>query len=63
MCNYDESSPIVTNCTFVGNFDKAIETAQKSLKLYQDSGLEKKADDLQNRLGLFRQGQPYREKL
>jgi len=47
----------------VGNFDKAIETAERALKLYRDLGLEKKADDLQNRLELFRKGQPYREKL
>jgi len=47
----------------VGKFDEAIETAQRALKLYQDLGQEKKADDLQNRLELFRQGQPYREKL
>jgi len=47
----------------VGNFDEAIETTERALKLYLDSGLEKKADDMQHRLELFRQGQPYREKL
>jgi len=47
----------------VGKFDKAIETAEKALKLYRNLEEEKKADDLQNRLELFRTGQPYREKL
>ena len=47
----------------VGNFDEAIKTAERALKLYMDSGLEKKADDMQNRLALFREGRPYREKL
>ena len=47
----------------VGNFDKAVETAERALKLYRDLEEEKKADDMQHRLELFRQGQPYREKL
>jgi len=47
----------------VGKFEEAIETAERALKLYMDSGLEKKADDMQHRLELFRQRQPYREKL
>jgi len=47
----------------VGKFKEAIQTGERALKLYRNLEKEKKADDLQNRLELFRAGRPYREKL
>ncbi len=44
-----------------GEFDEAVDIAERALKLYKDSGLERKAEDLQNRMELFKKGQAYRE--
>ena len=44
-----------------GKFNKAVQTAEKALKLYMDLELAQKADDVRNRLELFKKGQPYLE--
>jgi tetratricopeptide (TPR) repeat protein len=42
-----------------GKFNKAIQMAEKALKLYQGSKFEKKVEEIQGRLELYKAGQPY----
>lgn len=44
-----------------GNFSKAVETAEKALELAQSSQKRQLAEDIQNRLLLFKAGRPYIE--
>lgn len=44
-----------------GNFTQAVRTAQKALELTQSSRQEKLAEQIQNRLQLYRGGKPYSE--
>jgi tetratricopeptide (TPR) repeat protein len=44
-----------------GQFSEAIETAEKALDLAQSSGQSQLAEDIRNRLLLFKAGQPYIE--
>ena len=44
-----------------GKFDEAVQTAQKAEKLFSSAGLKKKVKEIQNRLELYKTGQPYRE--
>jgi len=44
-----------------GQFEKAIETAQKAIKLATETGDEKTADQIKDRLALYEKGQPYHE--
>ncbi|MFC1738649.1 fused MFS/spermidine synthase [Planctomycetota bacterium] len=46
-----------------GRFNKAIENAEKALELAMSSGRHDIAENIRNRLQLYRAGQPYREKL
>jgi arylsulfatase A-like enzyme/Flp pilus assembly protein TadD len=44
-----------------GKFNKAVQTAEKALKLYMDLELAQKADDVRDRLELFKEGRSYFE--
>ena len=45
----------------VNRFDKAVRTAQQALKMAQATGTKEQAEQLRQRLRLYKQGQPYRE--
>jgi arylsulfatase A-like enzyme/Flp pilus assembly protein TadD len=43
-----------------GEFNKAVQTAEKALRLYRDSKFEEKVVEIQYRIELYKTGQPYR---
>jgi tetratricopeptide (TPR) repeat protein len=45
-----------------GNFAEAVKTAEKALKLAEDTNEKKLAEEVQKRLELYKAGQPYHEK-
>jgi len=44
-----------------GNFPEAVKTAEKAIKLAEAAGEKDLAKEIQERLGLYKSGQPYRE--
>jgi len=46
----------------VGKFDQAIETAEKAIELALTAGKKDMAQEIQDRLQLYKSGRPYREK-
>ena len=45
-----------------GDFSKAIETAEKAIKLAEAAGRKDYSREIQARLQLYKAGKPYREK-
>jgi protein O-mannosyl-transferase len=64
MTSYQQPEPLDTLAAAyaeVGNFSEAISTAQRAVELARASGRSDLANEIQQRLALYRQGQPYRD--